>query len=112
MFINSSLSAPENEATLQKVKNHLAELKKKVFKDKPVITTADNVLTLLSLQFSLYKGDFDKLSFDIKLKTLLLFFSRYINRKEIGQLFVDFDPQISMVSVKKVRQFMNGYAHA
>lgn len=112
MFVNSILAEPANNDILRKVKNHLAQLKKQAFKDKPVITTSDNVLTLLSLQFSLYKGDFDKLSFDVKIKTFLLFFSRYINRKEITQRFVDFDLPISMVWPKKARQFMNGYVHS
>jgi len=66
------------------------------------------VLTLLSLQFSLFKGDFDKLSIDVKLKTFILFFSRYINRKEVSQRFEDCDKQISMINAKKVKNFLNG----
>lgn len=90
------------------MKNHLRELKKNVFKDKPIITTTENVLTLLSLQFSMFKGDFDKLPLDVKVKTFILFFSRYINRKEVSQRFRDFDPEISMVSAKKMKSFFNG----
>lgn len=90
------------------MKNHLRELKKNVFKDKPIITTTENVLTLLSLQFSMFKGDFDKLPLDVKVKTFILFFSRYINRKEVSQRFRDFDPEISMMSAKKMKSFFNG----
>lgn len=86
----------------------MRELKKNVFKDKPIITTTENVLTLLSLQFSMFKGDFDKLPLDVKVKTFILFFSRYINRKEVSQRFRDFDPEISMVSAKKMKSFFNG----
>ena len=72
------------------------------------ISTTENVLTLLSLQFSMFKGDFDKLPLDVKVKTFILFFSRYINRKEVSQRFRDFDPEISMVSAKKMKSFFNG----
>jgi hypothetical protein len=102
------LSRPENQHILTKVKNHLSKLKEQVFKNKPIITTADNVLTLLSLQFSLFKGDFDKLSLDIKIKTFLLFFSRYVNRKEIVKRFIDFDEKISLTNFKETKQFLNG----
>jgi hypothetical protein len=93
---------------LKEVKNHLNTLKKNVFKNKPIITTSENVLTLLSLQFSMFKGDFDKLSLDVKIKTFILFFSRYINRKEVSERFEDCDSSISLISGKKMKTFLNG----
>jgi hypothetical protein len=107
IFKNSILSTPGNKPILSSIKDYLSQIKKQAFDDKSIIITNDNILTLLSMQFSLFKDDFDKLSFDIKLKTFTLFFSRYINRKEVAVRFKDFDSTISLTQSKKMQQYLN-----
>ena len=93
-----------------KIRKRLCSLKKTASSNEAVVITSKNVLTLLSLQISIHKENYAELDFHVKLKTFLLFFSRYINKREIMNRFSDFDEKIDITKLKKTKHFLNRFA--
>lgn len=106
-IINSILSGQEFSKSREKVKMKLSEIKNKISKNERLEISQKNILTLVNLQFSIFLSDFQNLDFGVRLKVFLIFFARYVHKKEIYMRFQDFDIQVDLLKHKKTMEYLN-----
>ena len=104
---NSILSEPEFSKTKDRVKSRLAQIKDKISKNQRLEISGKNILTLINLQFSIFLSDFLNLNYAARLKVFLIFFARYVHKKEIYSRFQDFDIQVDLLKHKKTMEYLN-----
>ena len=104
---NSILADSQFDSARRRLQERLAEIKRKVSDNQKMFVSESNILTLLNLQFSIFLTDFEKLSFGVRLKVFMLFFARYIQKKELLGRFEDFDPEVDLLKQKNTLSYLN-----
>lgn len=108
MFNNIGLDYSEFPNLKEKTTEYLNSLKNSFIPNSIKGIDNTNVLTFMSLQISLYNRNYEDLSFGIKLKILLIQFSRYVDKTLLIKRFQDFDTEINLEDYKSAKSYIFG----
>lgn len=108
VFNNIGLDYSEFPNLREKTTEYLISLKNSIIPNNVKDINYKNVLTFISLQISLYDKNYEDLDFCIKLKVLLIEFSRYVDKSFLMERFEDFDTEINLKSYKMAKSYIFG----
>lgn len=108
IFNNVGLDFSEFPGLREKTTVYLNNLKNSVISNDSKEINSKNILTFISLQISLFDKNYEDLEFHIKLKLLLIVFSRYVDKNLVMKRFQNFDPEINIENFKSAKSYIFG----